>query len=252
MSFSKVHLLKVKDGHGLTITFKETDSRGAGVDGNRNHRGLIHSDLKNAIDALGVHLACIVGWVKPSEVEDIAMPDAAVFSKFHIHGYSIGGDEDKPNIVISGHMMTYRNKAHNFHTPVELMDGNPESMYGFMDDLKAKILVIEQEVEAYLAGKRGEASKAPKEPVDERQGDLFDAEKGKNKRSTSTKVKVLPDTTTPLNDGSGKTAKIPQADKDAMARVAAESNEELNGTPKESKSASKRRQRQTPDNPGGD
>lgn len=247
MSFSKVHLLKVKDGHGLTITFKETDSRGAGVDGNRNHRGLIHSDLKNAMDALRIHLACIVGWVKPSDVEDIALPDAKLFEKFTIHGYSIGGDEDKPNIVISGHMMTYRNKAHNFHTPVELMEGNPESMYAFMDDLKAKVRVVEQEVEAYLGGKRGEASKAPKEEVDERQGDLFDENKGKKKKEVVNKIQVLEPETEEQ-----RFARNIQADKDAQARVASESNDDLNGKPQQSKQSSKRRARQTADNPGGD
>lgn len=245
MSFSKVHLLKVKDGHGITFTFKETDSRGAGVDGNINRRGLIHPDLKNAMDALRVHLACIPGWVLPSAVEDIAMPDAKLFEKFHVHGYSLGGDEDKPNITISGHLITYRGKAQNYHTPNELMDGNPDTMYAFMDDLKAKILVIEDEVEKYIAGKRGEATKAPKDPVDERQGDLFDANKGKKK---STKVQVL-EPAAQFNDGSGKTVKIPAADTEAMQRVAAESNEELNGG---GKTATKRRRRQTPDNPGGE
>lgn len=238
MAFTKAKLLKVKDGYGLTLTFKKTDVAGAGCDGTENMRGLIHPDLKKAFDALTPHMAMIAGFILPSAVAEIADVDLALFEKYHVHGYSIGGDDDSGGIVISGHLINYRGKAVNYHTPFELFDGAPEVRYAYMDDLQARVRVLEDELDKYMGGKRGEAHK-PKEPVDERQGDLFKAGNGE----VINKIQVLE----PEEPGEKKFARNVSADPDAMARVAEMDSEQ----PGDKKKSAKRRQRQTPDNKDG-
>lgn len=243
MAFTKAKLLKVKDGFGLTLTFKKTDVAGAGCDGTENMRGLIHPDLKKAFDALTPHMAMIAGFVLPSAVAEIADVDLALFEKYHVHGYSLGGDDDSGGIVISGHLINYRGKAVNYHTPFELFDGAPEARYAYMDDLQARVRVLEDEIDKYMGGKRGEPHKPqePKEPVDERQGDLFKAQDAKDQ---STTINVLEP-----EDGGRKFAPNIQADADAQARVA----EMSNGTGKAKKSAppNPKKRPQTPNNKDG-
>jgi hypothetical protein len=242
MDIKKVRLLKVKDGHGLDLTIDAQDKAGAAMNGNDKYKGLVHQDLRNAIDGLKIHYAMVAGFVPTDAVEDIAQPDMALFEKYHVHGYSIGGDDDKPGITISGHVINYRGKAVNYHTPFELFDCAPESRYMYMDDLQARLRVCEQEVEKYLGGKRGEPHKPQeeKEPVDERQGDLFK----QNGSEVVNKIQIAE----PINPG-GAGMKLAEADPEAQARVAAD--DETPETGKGNKNTNRRRARQTPDNKDG-
>jgi hypothetical protein len=241
MDIKKTRLLKVNGGHGLDLTMEGQDNAGAAMNGNDKFKGLIHQDLRNAIEGLKIHYAMIAGFLPTDTVEDIAAPDMAAFEKYHVHGYSIGGDDDKPGITISGHFINYRGKAVNFHTPFELFDCAPDSRYMYMDDLQARLRVCEEEVEKYLGGKRGEPHKPkePKEPVDERQGDLFKAGNGE----VVNKIQVLE----PEVSGAKKFAPNVSPDAEAMARVAEMDDDK----PGEKKQTAKRRQRQTPENKDG-
>lgn len=152
----KVKLAKVKNGEGLELVFKQTDPDGTQATGTGNHKGLVHPDLKEAMTALRPHLAMLCGFVKTGAVEDIAAPEDEMFENFFVKGISLGGDEDHPGVVISGYFINDRGKAITLNTPFEMFDGAPESRYHFMDDVVAKIAVIEQEVPKYLSGeKRG-------------------------------------------------------------------------------------------------
>lgn len=206
MSYTKIKLLKVKEGNGITLTQEYKDKAGATVKGPLDHSGLIHSDLKDALDALKPHIAMMT-FVKPSAIEDIAAPPAELFEHYHVNGYSSDGTKDKPGIVITGHYINHDGKSVTLNTPFYLFDCASESRYDYMDDLIVKVEVIEKEVAAYLAGKRGEPAK-PVEEVDPNQLDMFEG--GKEK---VTKIQIA----TPLGDGT--TTKIPPADKDAMERV---------------------------------
>jgi len=245
MEIKKARLLKVPDGYGLDLTIEGVDKAGAVVNGTDKYRGLIHSDLKKAFDRLRIHLAMIPGFVSPSLVEDIASPDPAFFEKFFIHAFSIGGDVDTRGITLSGHWITYRGKALNYHTPFELFDTAPEARYVFMDDLQAALLDLKREIELYLGGKRGEAAKPKPVEKDPNQTELFDeAEVKAGEGGRRTKVQVLhPDVENNINPGGAGTA-LAEADADAQARVA-----EMDG--KGSKKASRRGARQTAANPDG-
>lgn len=244
MEIKKARLLKVTDGYGLDLTIDGVDKAGAVVNGSDKYRGLIHSDLKKAFDRLKIHLAMIPGLVPASAVEDIAAPNMDLFDKFFIHAFSVGGDEDTRGITLSGHWITYRGKALNYHTPFELFDTAPEARYVWMDDLQAALLDLKREIELYLGGKRGEAAKPKPVEKDPNQTELFDdGEVKAGEHTKRTKVQVLhPDVDNEINPG-GAGTKLVEADADAQARVA-----EMG---KGSKKANRRGARQTAADPGG-
>lgn len=253
MEIKKARLLKVPDGYGLAIAFAATDKVGARQTGEEKFYGLIHPDLKAAWDRLKIHMAMIPGLVSPTEVDDIAQPDMELFDKFFIHAFSIGGDDDAPGVTLSGHWITYRGKAFNFHTPFELFDGAEESRYVYMDDCVAALTDLKAEIKLYLGGKRGEPAKKPKAEKDPNQTELFDEQElaaGEDKKRT--KVQVLhPDPENDINPG-GAGTKLAEADPEAQARVAKEFAADGKNGKGGSKATTKRRARQTADNPGGE
>jgi hypothetical protein len=160
-------LTKIKKGQGLLLSLEEKDRRGDDVNDQKNHKGLIHPDLKAAFNRLRPHLAIMCGYVKSIQVEDIAMPDESLFDNFHVHAYSIGGNEDSEGVVISGHYIVPESGLSvTLNTPFRRMEQAPDTRYIFMDDVVAAIRTIEQEVAMFLNGKRG------KEPGTENQGEL--------------------------------------------------------------------------------
>lgn len=175
---SKMTLQKVKDGEGLKVKFKEaSDAGGAEANDDRECKGLVHPDLKGAMNALAIHWALLSGLIKIGEVPDIAMAEHPILEKIHINGYSIGGDDETQGVIISGHYQTWRNKAQQLNTPFERFEGSPEARYVYMDDLQAKLRNLDLEGHAYLSGEKrgtkptGEAK--DEKPVDKNQGNLF-------------------------------------------------------------------------------
>ncbi len=240
MEIKKARLMKVQDGFGLVLAFGATDRAGARQTGDDKFFGLIHSDLRTAWDRLKIHMAMIPGLVPVGAVEDIAKPKMELFDKFFIHAFSIGGDEDAQGITLSGHWITYRGKALNFHTPFELFETAPEARYVYMDDLIAALLNLKEEIELYLGGKRGEPAK-PK-PVEKDPNQL---ELGlEDKRRTT--VNVLPAEKDEINPG-GAGMKLQEADAEAQARVAGMDEK----APPKKAAAPKRPARQTAQNRGG-
>lgn len=211
MEITKLRLVKLKNGNGLELSYEKPGPQGDKIAvAGEGHTALIHNDLYNAIQALAPHLAMMAFHVKESEVEDIAMPDPAKFKDFTVGSYSISGKEEKRGIIISG-TLRKSGKAHNFNTPFYRFDEPESGRYGFMDDVEAKLRVIEAEVSPYLEGtKRGEPIQpelgAGGEPV--------------------TKMKIAEDITNPDEKATaegnlvkGKTRDL-YANKDAMERVA--------------------------------
>lgn len=157
MEITKLRLVKLKNGNGLELSYEKPGPQGDKIAvAGEGHTALIHNDLYNAVQALAPHLAMMAFHVKESEVEDIAMPDPAKFKDFTVSSYSISGKEEKRGIIISG-TLRKSGKAHNFNTPFYRFEEPESGRYGFMDDVEAKLRVIENEVAPYLEGtKRGE------------------------------------------------------------------------------------------------
>lgn len=157
MEITKLRLVKQKNGNGLELSYDKPGPQGDKIAvAGEGHTALIHNDLYNAVQALAPHLAMMAFHVKESEVEDIARPDPAQFKDFTVGSYSISGKEEKRGIIISG-TLRKSGKAHNFNTPFYRFEEPESGRYGFMDDVEAKLRVIESEVSPYLEGKkRGE------------------------------------------------------------------------------------------------
>lgn len=156
LEIQKVKLHKTKKGEGLVITFEKGENGGDTVTGVETHKAIIHKDLKKAINGLGIHLAIMTGYVNSNDVE-IIKPDPKQSEKFHVNGYSLGGDDDNAGIVISGHHILNNGLAVILNTPFSRFDIDPKSRYVFMDDLQKRVADIEAEIGEYLDGnKRGE------------------------------------------------------------------------------------------------
>lgn len=230
-----MRLVKLKNGNGLELSYEKPGPQGdkIAVTG-ENHTALIHNDLYNAIQALAPHLAMMAFHVKESEVEDIAMPDLAKFKDFTVGSYSINGKEEKRGLIISG-TLRKSGKAHNFNTPFYRFEEPESGRYGYMDDVEAKLFVIESEVVPYLDGtKRGE----PIQP-----------ELGKGGEPV-TKMKIAEDITstdekaTPEGNLVKGARRDDYANKDAMDRVAE--------IPVTKKPGSRKKVKQTAEAPSGE
>lgn len=145
-----MRLLKLKNGNGLELSYEKPgpNSDRIAVAG-ETHTALIHNDLYNAVQGLAVHLAIMAFHVK--DVEDIAAPDAETFKNFSVGSYSVSGKDEKRGIIISG-TLRKNGKAHNFNTPFYRFEEPESGRYTYMDDVAAKIRVIENEAGQYLAG----------------------------------------------------------------------------------------------------
>jgi hypothetical protein len=247
----KVTLLKVKDGYGLKVIFKETDSSGDPSRDDKESRGLIHPDLRAAIDALKVHWGLLTGLIKNDEIGDIILPEHKLLEKIHVNGISIGGDEEEntQGVIVSGHYITWRAKAQSANTPFERFEGSPEALYIYMDDLKAKIQVLEDEVLKYLSGeKRG--TKPAGEAKPEKEQDKRQVTMDFNQEEPITKMVIAhPDPNEKVSDEAKHATAGDQykyANKDAMARVA-----EDDGKAKKNGSA-KKKVKQTAEHPSGE
>lgn len=219
MDIIKVRLHKTKKGNGLVLTYKKKDNSDD-VDGTETHKAPIHKDCQDAIDALAIHLAVLTGYVNASKVEDIAEPAYELSDKFHINGYSLGGDADQgtDGVVISGHR-TEGGHATILNSPFRKFDEAPTSRYTFMDDLRARVNVIESEIAQYLDGTKRGAPLQPELPY-------------QDEKVTNMQIAEPID---PRN-----------ADPEAMARVAAMDNEPKN------KRGGKKKVQQTADTPSGE
>jgi hypothetical protein len=234
MDITKLRLLKQKNGNGLELSYEKPGASGdkVGVP-SETHTAIVHNDLYNAVQALAPHLAIMAFHVK--EVEDIAMPDANVFKDFTVGSYNISGKEEKRGIIISGTLRKH-GKAHNFNTPFYRFEEPPSAKYGYMEDLEAKLRVIESEVPQYLDGtKRGE----PAQPE-------LGMPDGKKEKVTKLQI-AAPDPNVKVTEEGNKvpeSSKHKFANKDAMERVA-----EMDGDGK--KKASGKRVKQSAEHPSG-
>lgn len=207
MDITKLRLNKSKNGNGLELSYEKPGANGdrVAVSG-EIHTAIIHNDLYNAIQSLAPHLAIMAFHVREIDVPDIAMPPAELLKDFTVGSYSISGKDEKRGIIISG-TLRKGGKAHNFNTPLYRFEEPETTKYTYMDDVAARVAVIEAEATEYLAGsKRGESGELP-----------FDENKADKK---VTKMTVVPgEKVTEEGNLAGDKTKHQYADKDAMERV---------------------------------
>lgn len=159
ISIKKAKLNNTKKGTSLVLWYEELLASGDKVITEKEtHSAIIQKEIQEGFDRLALHLAIMVGYVKPGDVEDIAAPDPELSQGFFVSQFSIGGDESEgtDGITLSGRKILSGGKAHNFNTPFYRFNEGEASRYTYMDDVIAAINYLEGEIIAYKKGeKRG-------------------------------------------------------------------------------------------------
>lgn len=195
-------LLKGKaDSPGKTeIKFRETFTDKSHVISNNEFDGPAHKDLINALNGFKPHLALLTEFLQEKQLKD-----ESLLEKFHVSGYSIGGKEEEEGITIKGYRTGKRGNT-TLNTPFTRFDSEDDKAYILIADLQEKLASLEFEVLKYLI----EGKRAP-----DPQGSLFDEE-----GEPVTKMQIAE----PLQTSVG--TRLPPADPEAMARVAAGDEED--------------------------
>jgi len=232
----------VKDA-GMEIHFIETEKDNLKVPKWEKCPAIPHADLTIAWEALAIHLAVMTGYVKPGDVKNIWKPKPEQVEGFKITSFSLGGDEEKEGIVLSGHRILWNKKAVILNTPFYRFEEQDATRYQFMDELDEALETLRDEINLFMKGTKRGASKPGELP--------FAAD------VVVTKAVVLAPEEKPLftqtGDGTNeiwvdavdkpeKGGKLPEADPDAMMRVAAM------GTPDEDKVAKETNENPPPKN----
>lgn len=212
---------KIVKGERLDIAFIKDYGNGERNPASEEFKAEMHPDAKQAFSNLRVHLALMVYAINQNLINEIATPDEELISTFHIHGYSIGGDEDDKGVVLSGHRILPNGKAFNFSTPFYRFNEGEETRYKFMDDLMAKLERVDKEIRLYVDGE-----KRAKDP----QGS-FDFENGGQQGDATTKLVIAPALSL-AKTGEGQESPIIDFDKDGVTVDPAELLNHINANSK--------------------
>lgn len=171
---------------GIDLTYSRQDEKGEPVETSEQFKGAFHPDLKLAFENMACHLAIMTGYVLPSQVKDITNPKEELFESFHVTSFSLGGTDDMPGVVVSGHKKLPNGKTVTLNTPFTLFNESEQTRYQFMDDLEERLERVKNEIIIYMKGEKR---------ADDPQGSLFDQPK-------VTKAQILPevDENTTLKD----------------------------------------------------
>lgn len=200
ISIKKAKLNNTKKGTSLVLWYEELLASGDKVVTEKEtHSAIIQKEIQEGFDRLALHLAIMVGYVKPGDVEDIAAPDPVLSQGFFVSQFSVGGDEGEgtDGITLSGRKILSGGKAHNFNTPFYRFNEGEASRYTYMDDVIAAIRFLETEIIAYKKGeKRGQPLQGEldlKDPASadpeamKRVGEMDKEEKPKKEKAKSVK-----------------------------------------------------------------
>lgn len=237
IKISKAKLESSKDGKTLIIWCKEVVNGDTVVSPGQSHTAIIQPEIQEQFNRLAIHLAVMGGYLKAGDVEDIAAPDPKLSEGFHVHMFSIGGDETEgtDGVQLSGKKI-FGGKAQNFTTAFWRFHEGEASRYTFMDDVIATLANLEAEIIAYKKGEKRGEKKQTELPLDD-------------KTTKVTKLQIAPPDEKATAEGNlvkGKD-RDKYANKDAMARVA-----EMDNDGGDKKKGTKKKVQQTAATPSGE
>lgn len=128
---------------------------GVGAGNSHNVKGsiIIHDDLKNAMEKLDKHLACVdlVYKLSRTEFDDInQVENMELTAMYAVHGFAISGSEDHLSVVLSGDKRITLGRV-KIKTPKVEMSEN--SSYQWHEDLLECVELVRKEVQLYHEGK---------------------------------------------------------------------------------------------------
>lgn len=214
---------KIKKNNSLKVSFKRN---GANVD--EDHPEVADAELLIKFNALCIHFGLMGYFIRHELVPDIRGYDGKLIEDITIHGFTIGGPDDGRGIQLFGHVLLPNKKAMNVTLPFYKFDDESPNSYEFMEELIEDLEALQDEIILYLGGKHAPA--VTKAPVDKSQTKI-DFPEGDDDPITKAQVaepvksdKLSVETADDIgmrHVGKGPMAvKIPQADPEAMKRVA--------------------------------
>jgi hypothetical protein len=113
-----------------------------------------HPDLTGAFKRLAIHVAVMAYQVKKSEIGDITDP-GILAEDFHCTSFHIKGTEkDVQSYKLHGYMKLPNGKTLGLECPLERnADADAKDGYLFIEDLRAAVIVCQQELAEYMGGK---------------------------------------------------------------------------------------------------
>lgn len=248
----------IKSGEKVEISYtKQADNGTRSVVGGEVFTDVPHPDLKKSFEALVIHFALMTGQVPVKSVKDIINVKEDLIEGFRVASFSIGGERE--GVTITGTRLLWNGKAFNSNTPYYLFEESEQNRYTFMDELIEALERLDDELKKYMDGtKRGTDGQltmfADAPPVTKMQIAVPE-------KPVFNDTQGLHDVTEEyieMNTKRKQAATIPQADPEAMARVAAGGIEDAevleetpNKPPKKPKGARTKKVAQSADAPGG-
>lgn len=247
----------IKSGEKVEISFTKQADNGTRSSGGEVFDAIPHPDLKKSFDALVIHFALMTGQVPVKSVKDITNVKEDLIEGFRVASFSIGGERE--GVTITGTRLLWNGKAFNSNTPYYLFEESEQNRYTFMDELIEALERLDDELKKYMDGtKRGTDGQltmfADAPPVTKMQIAVPE-------KPVFNDTQGLHDVTEEyieMNTKRKQAATIPQADPEAMARVAAGGIEDAdvleeipNKPPKKPKGARTKKVAQSADAPGG-
>lgn len=146
----KIEKAKIKDSQ-LTATYEErfkTENYSNVIE--KKCSQIIHGDLKNAIDNLRVHLACICEMPEAERIRELGVYDfpADDLSNYIVTGYSHGGSNESAGVTIIGQKLLKSGKVLNLISP--FIQFEDTDAYPFAGELCSEIEACDYEVDQYL------------------------------------------------------------------------------------------------------
>lgn len=150
---STINILKAKLVKGETLEVSYTRKNDVDeTEVKETHKVSVHQDLKNSFAAMAVHLALLSEFISPGEISDLDDADPSIVNDFEVRAFSLGGTDDDPGVVLTGHKVLSNKKTLGLNAPFTRFDDAPEIAYKFIDDLIEKIDAAKSEVQAYIMG----------------------------------------------------------------------------------------------------
>lgn len=145
---SKIEITAVKrskHNDKIDISFVRTMPDQKKATGTESFKTIPHKDFVAAFEKCTTHLAVIGEFVDHDETD---------LEEFHFSGFSIGGKDEDPGIILTGHKILSTKKALIFNTPFTKFVDTEKLQYEFMEGLRVCIAELTTEALLYVQGKK--------------------------------------------------------------------------------------------------
>jgi hypothetical protein len=147
----KIKKAKLIEGKRPEYAFTRDNSKRQ-FEGTETGKDDAHPDLIAAFHALTPHWALLAGQIQYDDLTDIDAVDEKLLEPFTCYAFAIGGNEKKQGISLSGQYKLPNGKVMSWAAPFELFAAADDKRYIFMDDLVAKLELLDKELIQYIEG----------------------------------------------------------------------------------------------------